>query len=484
MAERLPRWALWLFSFWLVIELGRGGVPWTPAFLASAAALWLAWAESGGRPFEKAPVWTVFFGALAVYLSTFRWHGGDDISNSLIPLALLRHGTFILDAVADPWLTGKPDFTVVYAGHRLSIFPVTPGILALPVYLVPVLTRAPISEVFLHNLSKLSASLITAASAAVFYLAVSKRCSRAWAGAVTALYAIGSWAFSVSSQSLWQHGPSQLGVALGLLGLESAGLPGDLLAGFGFALAVAARPDTVFFLAAAGLFVLFLRPRRAPGFALGAAAPLALLVAYWLYYTGAARPPESSVQQTMFHGFQAQAPLGLLLSPTRGLLWFFPAALFGIWAAFSRRRNPAGPFLLAGCVGTGLFFCFYSAWVGGNTFGPRYFAVVALVLAYLCADLEETVRSRPQLLRAWCCVFAFCVLVHALGGYMTWPGSNGVRYEFEQLWDWRLHPIADLWTASGSLRSLPAFARDLIGCFVVGLSGVLAGRLYRALSPR
>ena len=169
-------------GLWLVVALVRGGVPWTPAFLASLSALAWLWKQSGGRPGERYPVATVFFFACAAYLSTFRWHGGDDISNSLLPFALLRHGTLVLDPVADPWLTGKPDFTVVYGGHRLSIFPIAPGLLAMPVYFIPILASAPISEVFLHNLSKLSATLITAASAAIFFLAVSKRCSRSWAG--------------------------------------------------------------------------------------------------------------------------------------------------------------------------------------------------------------------------------------------------------------------------------------------------------------
>jgi len=484
MGVRPARGAVAATALWLVVELGRGGVPWTPAFLASSAGLAWLWTLSAGRPWERFPAATVFFGACVAYLSTFRWHGGDDISNSLIPFALLRHGTLYLDPVADPWLTGKPDFTVVYGGHRLSIFPIAPGLLALPVYFIPILARAPISEAFLHNLSKLSASLITAASAAIFYLAVSRRCSRSWAYCLSALYALGSWAFSVSSQSLWQHGPSQLGAALGLLGLEAGGLAGDLLAGFGWALGVAARPDTVFYFAAAGAFILFHRPNRLRGFLLGSASPLILLACYWLYYTGRLRPPEYAVQQSFFQGFQFRALSGLMISPTRGLLFFFPAAAFGAWAALGRGRNPAGPWLLLACIGTWIFMCFYSAWIGGNTFGPRYFAVAAMVLTYLCADAEDAIRKQGRLLALWCCAVSVSILIHALGGYMTWPGSNGNRYALEALWDWRLHPIVDLWTSSGSLKSLPAVARSLIGFAAIAASGWGAGRLYRALSPK
>lgn len=484
MPSRWVRGAVWLTSAWFIIELSRGGIPWTPGFLASCSVLALFWVESDGLPWEKYPVWTVFFAALAAYLSTFRWHGGDDISNSLLPFALLKYGTFYLDPVASPWLNGKPDFTLIYNGHQLSFYPVAPGLLALPVYIIPILTKAPISEVFLHNLSKVSASLITAASTAIFYLAVSRRCSRRWAYSLTLLYGAGSWAFSVSSQSLWQHGPSQLGAALGLLGLEVGQFNGDLLCGFGWALGVASRPDTVFYCAAVGVFFLFSHPRRLKGFLLGGLGPLILLLSYWFYYTGRLRPPDLGAQHGMFTGFQPRAFFGLILSPTRGIFLFFPAAVFGVWAALRKDRNPAGLWLLAACVGTWLFLSYYAPWVGGNSFGTRYFAVTAMILAYLCVDAEKGIVKNPTVLAAWCGAVSVSVIVHTLGAFMTWPGSNGVRYELQALWDWRLYPLADLWTATGSLSALPAFGRALVGLGVIGCCGWLGQRLYCALSPR
>lgn len=452
---------------WLLRELIKGGVPWTPAFLCSLVLFTVCYR----RPLktEVSIDKAVFFGVLAIYLSTLRWHGGDDAPNSLLPFCLFRHGALTLDPVLDPWFTGKVEFFTVKAGaQHLSVFPPAPAILALPLYLPSILAGAPLNEPFVHNLSKISGSVITALSAVALRRSLAGRCSSAWALMLTGLYALGSWAFSVSSQALWQHGPAQLGVALGLWGLTRQGAAWDMLAGFGMGLAVASRPDSVFFLGAAGLYLLLYAPRRLVRFLIGMAVPLGLMASYWLYYTGRIRPPEISYQAPLFVGFQIKAAIGLLLSPTRGLLWFFPAAVFGIWAGF-KRRDPLTGLLLTACAGPWLLLSFYSNWVGGNTYGPRYFAVAALVFCWACAGIESEVRLSRRLLGVWSFIFSISILIHALGGYLTWPGSGEVAQQKTALWFWALHPLPNILMASGALQGL-AFPLRLVVA-----AGLLAG---------
>jgi hypothetical protein len=460
------------------LALGRGVVVWTPACLLAAALLWREREASRGEW-----RWTpkrVFLAAFAVYLSTFRWRGGDDTPTSLVPLAVLQHGTLTLDAVIDPWLTGKTgDFTVTYGGHYLSVFPVAAALLALPFYALPVLAKAPITLQLLHNLSKVSASAITAASAAFFFAAASRRASPGWAARLTLVYALGTWAFSVSSQALWQHGPASLGFAIGLWGLCSKGLLADAAAGFGFAFAAASRPDSVFIGLGAAGYLLARELRRAPGAALGAAVPAAFLAWYWLHYTGRLRPPEAGFQSGAFVSFQPAAFLGLLASPTRGLLWFCPAALFGVWAGLRRGRHPAGPWLLAGTLATLVFLSHFLNWVGGMTFGGRYWAGASLVLLFLCADAEEAVARNKPLRQAFGAAAAASILVHALGAYLNWPGSFEFPFEHAHVWDWALHPWAHLLSPSGGLGGLSVAGRS--AAFLAATAG--AARLARALAP-
>jgi hypothetical protein len=249
--------------------------------------------------------------------------------------------------------------------------------------------------------------MITALSAVALRRALKGRCSDEFALALSLLYGLGTWAFSVSSQALWQHGPAALGTALALWGFNEKGRRFDALAGFGLGLAVAARPDSVFFLAAGAAYVLCCDRKRLPGFALGAALPLGLLAAYWLAYTGRLRPPESSFQANIFRGFQPAAFIGLLLSPTRGLLLFFPPAVFAVFAAW-RSRDALVRLMTAACAGPWLLLSFYNFWVGGGTFGPRYFAVAALVFCWAAAGLvpgpgPAPPRSSPTPPAATCC---------------------------------------------------------------------------------
>ena len=446
-------------AVWLLVTLAMGGLVPAPAFALCLALLGWLWRRSNGRPFERFPDATLGLILLAAYLSTFRWHGGDDAPNSLLPFCLLRHGTLTLEPVLDPWFVGKLDnFTVTHLGKHLSIYPIVPGLLALPVYLIPALSGATIAEPTLHGLSKLSGAAITALSAVVLLRALKGRCSPEFAFALSFLYALGTWAFSVSSQALWQHGPAALGVALALWGFNEPGSKFDALAGFGLGLAVAARPDSVFFLAAGGLYVLFFARKRLPGFALGAAVPLGLLAAYWLAYTGRLRPPEADFQAKIFRAFQPGAFWGLLASPTRGLFLFFPPAAFGLLAAW-RSRDPLVKLMTAACAGPWLLLCFYDTWVGGSAFGPRYFAVAALVLCWATAGLESWLAATAPRARAWSVCVAASFLVHASGGYLLWPGTDQFAAEKADLWRWSLHPLANVLTSDGALRSLPLVAR-------------------------
>ena len=459
----------------------RGGVLWTPAFLACLAGLGWLFAEAR-RPWERRPGAFLFLLSAAVYLSTFRWHGGDDIPMSLVPFALLRDHTFALDRFIGDRLLPL-NFTLAAGPHRLSLYPVAPALMALPLYLLPTLGGVLPTEQLLHNLSKVSAALIVAGSVSLLYHACSARASRAWALCIAAFYAFGTWAFSVSSQALYQHGPACLGLSLGLLGLTREGRRWDFLSGLGFGWAVAARPDSVFFAAPAGLHVLFHRARRLPGFALGAAVPAVLLLGYWHHYTGRFVPPEAPVHAALLTGFQPAAFVAMLLSPTRGMLLFSPFLAFGLWACLRREASAESRWLAPGALATWAFVACYDSWVGGATFGTRYFAAMAIVLAFCCAELESAIRSEPRRLAAWCGAGAFSILVHALGGYLTWPGY-GWRVDLEKatVWSWSLHPWLDLFSGEGALRSLPWAARAAVAAVLAALGAFSATRLYRCLS--
>lgn len=476
----------------LLLSLALGGPPrfippWTALFVLAAgtlAHLHRLERAAGRELLRSRPDAALFWLCLACYLASFRWHGGDDIPNSLLPYAILKHGTLSFDPYRD-WATraGMQDLIHPVNGRLLSMYPVAPGVLALPLYLVPVAFGATPTDAFLHNLSKIAGALITAASVVVVRRTLAERCSPRWAAACALLYGLGSYAYSVSSQALYSHAPALLGAALGLYGLAGEGPTRAAAAGFGFALSWAAREDSLFYLAAAGLFLLLHRRDRLPAFLAGATPPILLNLAYWWHFTGTLQPPYYETQVGFLEGFNLNALLAILASPSRGMLFFFPAAVFGLWGAVKAFRDPRtrwAPYIASAGVAVAVLFCLRSTWTGGNTFGMRYMALPCLTLAVFSAERESELRSSPRLLAAWAWTFAFCLLVHATGAHFQWPGAQlSLQEQVATAWDFRQFPLAQLFVQGGPIGATPQPWRALLASAVLALAAAPARWMLR-----
>ncbi len=478
-----------------LLSLALGGPPyflppWVALFSLSAAALARLWTrerKAGCRPAQSRPEMLLFLSCLTLYLASFRWHGGDDIPNSVLPFAILRHGTLSFDPLRawalDPALR---ELIITVNGRLLSFYPVAPGVLAVPLYVIPALAGFTPSDPFLHNMAKISGALITALSVVVLFWALEKRVSRRWALSAALLYGLGTFAFSVSSQALYSHGPAQLGVALGLLGILTPGGFGATLAGLGLGLAVVSREDSAFFGLAAALYFLFQDRKRLPAYALGAFFPIALNLAYWRWYGGSFRPPYHALQAKMFVSLDWGALLAMLLSPSRGLLPFMPAAVFGLWGAVKACRDKSArwaPYFAAACVATWIFYGFRDSWTGGATFGNRYFSVVAMLLAFFAAEVGPEIGRSAALRRAWAWTFALSILIHATGAFLTWPTvAMTLQDQVATLWQVRVYPLAYLFASEGPL-CMPPPARTAVACGLLALSWPLARFIERRSTP-
>lgn len=461
--------------------------PWTAAFLLSAvlfARAWRAERSAGRDPLESRPDAVLFWGCLVLYLASFRWHGGDDIPNGLLPFQMWRHGTLAFDELR-AWATAPGQIDLVHRvnGRYLSTYPIAPGVLAAPLYALPSLFVPDPSDAFLHNLAKVAGALMTAASVVVFRRAAARRCSARWAFDCAVLYGLGSYAYSVSSQALYSHAPAALGVALGLYGLFGEGAASAALAGFGLALAWASREDSLVFAGAGAACLLFHRRERLPAFLAGALPPVALNLAYWRWYTGGFHPPYYDLQRGMFVLPHWEAAAAMLVSPTRGFLFFFPAAAFGGWGAWRALRRPGGVwafYFLGACLATWLAFSMRTSWTAGNTYGDRYFAVVCLVLAMFCAELEAEVRATAARRAAWCAVFAYSFLIHAVGAHLQWPGyRDTLGAQKATTWDPSLYPLVFLFGDGGPIDRTPMPWRLLYGAALIAVPLVLAWRWSR-----
>jgi hypothetical protein len=280
--------------------------------------------------------------------------------------------------------------------------------------------------------AKLAAALMVAlAAAAVFLLA--RRWLEPWPALLVALaFGLGTPAWSVASQTLWQHPASQLFLALGTLAVAGArGRPGRAaLAGLAFAAAAACRPTSALFAAGAAAWLLAVDRRGLVAFAAGAlpigAAQLAWNAAWMggpLHFgqtevaramaqakTGVARPwqPEQA----------GVALAGLLLSPSRGLLVFSPLLALAVPGAVRAFRRPAFDGLRPVALGALALLAvepLWFDWWGGWSYGWRRLADLAPALCLLLVPVADDLlrpgwrRLGAALLLAW------AVALQALG---------------------------------------------------------------------
>ncbi len=248
--------------------------PWTALFLLSGAIFvrgWRAERRAGRSVLEARPDAAVFWLCLTLYLASFRWHGGDDIPNSMLPFQIWRHGSLAFDEVRG-WATApgmQGDLVKSTHGRLLSAYPVAPGVLAAPLYAIPALAGVTPTDTFLHSLAKIAGAVYTAASVVVFRRAAARRASPRWALDCALLYGLGSYAFSVSSscrRALLATPRRSWASRWACSGSCPRVPPWSAVAGFGFALAWASREDSLVFAAAAGAFLLFHRRDRIAAF--------------------------------------------------------------------------------------------------------------------------------------------------------------------------------------------------------------------------
>jgi hypothetical protein len=413
---------------------------------------------------------------LLVYLSSGQSHAGNDATGNvhLVP-RLLRHATayftvrdnpkmfaFVVRTANGVFRARIPDWNVdlhgtrardafergdvkmvqpryylvptQYEGKYASTFGLGAGLFALPV-MGPVLWLTDLeSRVgMLWWLAKLTAALSVAGAVFYVFLSASRFISARSAALVALAYGLGSCAFSVSSQALWQHGPCEFFLALGAYHLlvRKNGVS-DLLCGVAFAMAVVCRPTAALATASVGAYFLLSDRRRLLRFVLGALPVVILLVSYHQYTFGspwafgemgvvekvaATKTGNPDIWQTPLHVGLA----GLLVSPSRGLFVYSPIALFSVWGAYRAFRDPIWKDLRPLAIGAILQVLLAAKWFdwwGGWCFGYRVIVDVALPLAFLAFPIVAAINLRPWRQAVFVALLTYSVGVQLVGAYV------------------------------------------------------------------
>jgi hypothetical protein len=384
----------------------------------------------------------------------------DTISTRILPVAMIEARTLTLDMFFRDHVDGQPlPYWVQKAGsHYVSTVPVMPAVLALPVYLIPILMFGGGSWALVSFLAKVSATLIAGLSVALVYLAAEALAPGRTALAIGLVYAIGTSTWSIASQGLWGHGPAQLFMAAALYCMVRSEtdrrflVPVGLAVGLMLATRLATWPAGVALLA----YVLRRDVRRAVQAVLLCAVGFLPFAAYNLATFG-------SVQGGYARNFSDWAPLdgfasawatplgsglsGLLLSPNRGLLVYSPILLFafvGIPMSLMGPRRAFYGYVAAGLAGGILMLSKFSWWFGGACFGPRLLTDYMPALVLFLVPAWQWMERAASLKVVACWLFAASVFVQFIGAFY-YPSPRGVDWDavprdvpiVDRVWDWK-----------------------------------------------
>ncbi len=282
--------------------------------------------------------------------------------------------------------------------------------------------------------ARLAAALTTALAAALLFLAARRWLSAGPAAAVALLFALGTPAWSLSSQTLWQHPSDLLFLSLGAFALtRRPDGPGETrfaaLSGLAFGAAATCRPQSAVFAVVTFLWLLRHDRRGAVAFGAGAAGPALLLLGWNARYLGgplrfgqseqglAIALSKTGVADAWPWRLWESWP-GLLLSPSRGLMVFSPFLAFSAWGAARafrgegyRALRPLALAVAALLVVEGAWF----DWWGGWSYGWRRLLGLAPALTLLLVPLAGWLAARRWRRALLGALAAWAVAVQGLG---------------------------------------------------------------------
>jgi hypothetical protein len=440
-------------------------------------------------PVRRRPAPIAFWTGIAVfavYLSNFRViTEGDSLPARYLPFAMWGARNLTLDAVASVasrhpknppyWIWQSPQ------GHRLSIYPIVTPLLTAPFYAPAIvyLNHRGWTDDRLERVAtwmeKLSAAAISAVSAALLFLLLRRQLPQRQAWILTFGYALGTSAWPINSQALWQHGTAHLLLVLGLLAVTASPQPRPVGAGVAAGLLIANRPPDAFFAAALLAFLLFrLRRRALPGL-LAAAAILVPFLYYNIHFFHSVWGGYGIVGFGGPHPFYKHPLLpgvaGLLVSPAKGLFVFSPFLLF---LSAARNTNPhaeerALALCLTAAIVAQLLFYARTDWRGGACYGPRFLSDALPALLWLLAFSVKGLGKR-----AWECLAALIlvsVAIQAVGAFCYPGGGSDERFFPPTLsrlviapavWSWRNAPFLVEARAGLAAPELLYAARDFL----------------------
>lgn len=282
------------------------------------------------------------------------------------------------------------------------------------------------------TLPKMVASIFVAASVAFVFLALRLLVPARPAIFITLAYSLGSNAFAGASQQYLEHAASMMLGSAGVLIVLRGGRGAPAAAGMTLGIAGIVRPtNALLFLAVLGWLAAERGRSAATRYILWSTPALAFqgtigALAFGSPFVMARGQPQP--------GSIVQGMLGQLISPSRGLLVYYPwvilalAALIASWLGPADRPRRLLRVILLVFIGMWVVTGGYRYWWAGYTFGNRYMSDLAPMYALAVADGWRRGWLKAWVPRAMLSVaVGWSILLQAVGAglfYFTWHGHQ------------------------------------------------------------
>jgi hypothetical protein len=427
--------------------------------------------------------WGLFAGLFLIYNANGREISSyDSQPTKFAAVEFVRAGTLTLDR----WVQAAPDlgqrsaFQRDRQGHYRSAYSVVPSLEAATVAWVLRATKlldpqAPLGPAMV---AVLTASLLTAGSVTLVFLALARRSSTAVALLVAIGLGLGTNLWPLASRTLWQLETVSFGLALALYGWlrprDQIGAWNGVIGAAGLALAGSARPQIAPIVAVLlASLVVRIGWRRAVAPAAIVVGAAAVLMGFQWTWFGDVLGAVSALQAQSIKAHAVTTTIsatpwigaaGLLFSPSRGLLVFSPIVLLAIGAIPSvwRARGADGErWWTAAAIAQFASYACYSMWWGGHTYGPRYLVDLLIPLTPAAAiGATWAARRTSTRIFAWTAL-AVSIAVAATGAFYypndRWNNDPDVDLNHERLWDWHDPQVVRCWRQGPSPQNFDLF---------------------------
>ena len=370
----------------------------------------------------------------------------DSVWSIPVARSLLREGNIDLDEY--PTLLAARRFYAVefIGGHYYSIYPIGVSLVALPVVAALDAARLALAD---GKMERTTAAIVIGLTAALLYAIARRSLSVPGALLVALIFSFGTAAWSTATRALWQHGPSMLmlTLALWILLLARDRPPLVPLAALPLAFSYVVRPTNAVAIAVISAVIWLEHPRYVLRYVLLACAVAIPFAAFnWTVYH-AALPPYYLPWQIGRSARFAEASLGTLWSPNRGLFVFSPVlvlSVYGMWLV--RGRSILDRALALIVLLHWIALSSFPIWWGGHSYGPRLFSDMVPFLTYFLIPVVARIARLSGARRAaWTAGFAGLVALSFainLRGAMDpavyrWNGEPvDVDVQPSRVWDW------------------------------------------------